>query len=248
MHTPPTQPYDEASAFPDALVSLLEEARDDNGGHALNAVTVVVEEWTPGLCVRLHFANGYETSHIFNRHEARALCVERGVRTRRELQEILLEEALPVYERMAQIDLSNAPAGEEAFDDENVSILEVGKPAARQRGFRLLFLRLSLRQRQQFTKKGYFEVVGGDSGRCYRIWQGRVMNVDQLDSKGRWVCSWCFQPKGPIVTGDIMLAQKLALELDETATLQIAVKERRRSRVPRVALASGRNAGQRSAS
>ena len=63
------------------------------------------------------------------------------------------------------------------------------------------------------------------------------MNVDQLDSKGRWVCSWCFFPKGQIVTGDIMLAQKIALELDETATLRIAVKERSHSRVPRGTLA-----------
>jgi hypothetical protein len=242
MHTPPTQPYDEASALPDALVSLLEEAHDENGAHALTAVTVDVEVWTPGLSVSLHFANGYELSHLFNRHEARALYLERDVRTRGELQEVLLEEALPVYEQMAEVDLNSESSGEEGVEDENVSILEVGTPTARERGFRLLSLQLTFRQRQQLNRHGYFEVIGGDSGRCYRIWRGRVMNVDQLDSKGRRVCSWCFHPRGQIVTGDIMLAQKLALELDETATLRIAVKERRRSRIPRVALASERYA------
>ena len=126
-------------------------------------------------------------------------------------------------------------AGEE--DEENVSILEVGTPAARARGFRLLFLHLTPLQRHQLSKKGYFEVIGGDSGHCYRIWRGRVMNVDRLDRKGRCVCSWCFYPEGQIVTGDIMLAQKLALELDEKATLRIAGRERGRSHASRVAFA-----------
>jgi hypothetical protein len=36
------------------------------------------------------------------------------------------------------------------------------------------------------------------------------------------VCGWCFFPQGSLVAGDIMLAQKLSLELYEVETLRVA--------------------------
>ncbi len=48
------------------------------------------------------------------------------------------------------------------------------------------------------------------------------MNVQLLDTKGRPACWLCFVPKGKLVVGDIMLAQKLALELFEPQTLKVA--------------------------
>ena len=48
------------------------------------------------------------------------------------------------------------------------------------------------------------------------------MNVEQFDTKGRLVCRLCFMPEGGLVVGDIMLAQKLALELFESQTLKVA--------------------------
>ena len=38
------------------------------------------------------------------------------------------------------------------------------------------------------------------------------------------MCGWCFFPEGNLVTGDVMLAQKVALELFETDALKIANK------------------------
>ncbi len=43
-----------------------------------------------------------------------------------------------------------------------------------------------------------------------------------MDEKGRPVRLLCFMPKGGLVVGDMMLAQKLALELFESDTLKVA--------------------------
>jgi hypothetical protein len=48
------------------------------------------------------------------------------------------------------------------------------------------------------------------------------MNIDELDEFGRRICGWCFYPSGDLVPADVMLAQKLALELCETRALKIA--------------------------
>ncbi len=48
------------------------------------------------------------------------------------------------------------------------------------------------------------------------------MNVEELDRNGRRVCLLCFVPKGELALGDIMLAQKLALELFEPQALAVA--------------------------
>lgn len=99
---------------------------------------------------------------------------------------------------------------------------DVGSKRAQERGLKLLRENLALGQRQQYERYGYFDVVGGSTGKRYRIRHGRQMNIDQLDKNGRRVCGWCFFPQGSLVAGDIMLAQKLALELYEVETLRIA--------------------------
>ena len=48
--------------------------------------------------------------------------------------------------------------------------------------------------------------------------------VELLDNKGRVRAVLCFMPEGHLVAGDVMLAQKLALELFESDTLKIANK------------------------
>jgi hypothetical protein len=93
---------------------------------------------------------------------------------------------------------------------------------AHARGLRLLEENLSPAQRDQYKRCGYFDVVGGETGERYRIRHGFQRNVEQLDKKGRHVCRLCFMPEGKIVIGDVMLAQKLALELFESDTLKIA--------------------------
>jgi hypothetical protein len=95
---------------------------------------------------------------------------------------------------------------------------------AHARGLRLLKENLTPAQRKQFETRGYFEVSGGATGRRYRIKTGVQMNVEQLDLRGRPVCILCFVPEGGLVVGDVLLAQKLALELFELETLVTANK------------------------
>jgi hypothetical protein len=95
---------------------------------------------------------------------------------------------------------------------------------AHARGIQLLRENLSPSQNAQYEQSGYFDVIGGKTGRRYRIRTGFQMNVHQLDKKGRPVCALCFMPEGELVVGDVMLAQKLALELFESDTLKAANK------------------------
>ncbi len=97
-------------------------------------------------------------------------------------------------------------------------------PEAETRGLRLLRENLSPAQREQQEQYGFFDVLGGDTGRRYRIKNGFQLNVDLLDGKGRTTAVLCFMPLGNLVPGDVMLAQKLALELFESDTLKIANK------------------------
>ena len=53
------------------------------------------------------------------------------------------------------------------------------------RGATLLREWLSPPQRAQFDKSKYFDVVGCDSGRRYRIHYGRVTNVHEIDGGGQ---------------------------------------------------------------
>jgi hypothetical protein len=90
------------------------------------------------------------------------------------------------------------------------------------RGITLLREWLSPMQRAQFDASKSFDVVGCDSGRRYRIHDGRVTNVHEIDDAGQPVMGWCFVPSGHLVAGDVMLAQKIALETNERATLAVA--------------------------
>jgi hypothetical protein len=90
------------------------------------------------------------------------------------------------------------------------------------RGITLLREWLSPMQRAQFDASKSFDVVGCDSGRRYRIHYGRVTNVHEIASAGQPVTGWCFVPSEHLVTGDVMLAQKIALETNERATLAVA--------------------------
>jgi hypothetical protein len=81
------------------------------------------------------------------------------------------------------------------------------------RSLRLLRQWLSPAEREQLARKGYFEVVGSDSGQ-YRIHVGASVNVCEIDERGR-PRGGCFMPIGALPIGDVMLAQKIALETSE---------------------------------
>jgi hypothetical protein len=90
------------------------------------------------------------------------------------------------------------------------------------RSLRLLREWLSPAQREQFARKGYFEVVGSDSGKRYRIHAGASVNVCEIDKRGRLQEGLCFMPIGALPIGDVMLAQKIALETCEGQARAVA--------------------------
>jgi hypothetical protein len=100
-------------------------------------------------------------------------------------------------------------------------IPDAGARAAHIRSMQFLLGNLTARQRDQFLKHDFFEVRGGDTGTTYRIKRGAQFNIEELDSRGRRLSILCFRPEGLLPVGDVMLAQKLALELYETHALEI---------------------------
>jgi len=90
------------------------------------------------------------------------------------------------------------------------------------RGLRLLRSWLSPEQRAQFDATRYFDAIGCDSGKRYRIHYGVSMNVNQIDAAGHPKVGCCFVPIGYLVAGDVMLAQKIALETNEFGALAVA--------------------------
>ena len=90
------------------------------------------------------------------------------------------------------------------------------------RGLRLMRRWLSPDQRAEFDDKGTFEVVGCNSGKRYRIYRGTAQNVFEIDDAGQPKVCLCFMPSGDLVAGDVMLAQKIALETNENGALAVA--------------------------
>jgi hypothetical protein len=92
------------------------------------------------------------------------------------------------------------------------------------RGRRLLRRWLSEGQLAQFDAFKFFDVIGCHTARRYRIYYATAANVEELDTVGHPRMRYCFVPKGNLVPGDVMLAQKIALETDELAALELANK------------------------
>jgi hypothetical protein len=90
------------------------------------------------------------------------------------------------------------------------------------RGIALLREWLSPEQQAQFHTSKCFDVIGCESGKRYRIRHGTGTNIHEIDAAGRPIMGWCFVPCGELVAGDVMLAQKIALETNERAALAVA--------------------------
>jgi hypothetical protein len=97
---------------------------------------------------------------------------------------------------------------------------------AEEKGAALLRSWLSPEQAESWDALELFYVFGSDTGSCYRIKYGRAMNVEELDSRGNAVAQWCFHPRGDLVVGDVLLAQKIALETMELEALAKANRNR----------------------
>lgn len=82
---------------------------------------------------------------------------------------------------------------------------------------------LSPQQRRDYLRYDYFFVKGNASGKLYKINKAVApFNVEMLNFDGTTKDRLCFVPKNCPFTGDIMLAQKIALETNETYALKIA--------------------------
>lgn len=76
----------------------------------------------------------------------------------------------------------------------------------------LLRRNLTPKQLKQLDDENYFEVVGRDTGARYRILNFRPQNICEVGMFGRTKRVWCFEPEGRLPIGDMLLAQKIALE------------------------------------
>jgi hypothetical protein len=91
-----------------------------------------------------------------------------------------------------------------------------------QRGLDLLKEWLSQEQLAQYAAHKYFDVIGCHTGTRYRIHHGNGANVVELNDAALPKTGWCFVPNDHLVAGDVMLAQKIALETDEWGALAAA--------------------------
>lgn len=91
-----------------------------------------------------------------------------------------------------------------------------------QRGVALLLANLTPRQQRQYMRDRNFDVIGGVSKAHYRLWHCFQQNIEELDQDGRRRWIWCFHPRETLVIGDVLLAQKTALELFEPEAIRIA--------------------------
>jgi hypothetical protein len=230
------------------LRALLRRALGENARDAPALVDVTIESAAePRLWVL--FANGYRLSAALLPQDCFAFCERHSAWDIESLRRALLDEARAIYAQMLEEDRAEMRQPRTWVSEQVRRIsrglaqslrprrdalrfpvfggrtyLDERRSEAHERGMRLLKENLTPAQRQQYERYGYFEVVGGKTGKRYRIRHGRSMNIDQLDKNGRRVCGWCFFPEGNLVTGDVMLAQKMALELFEVEALKIANK------------------------
>jgi hypothetical protein len=99
------------------------------------------------------------------------------------------------------------------------------------RALRLLKDWLSPKQLAQFNDCGYFDVFGCDTGKKYRIHYSSSMNIDELDDYGRPAACHCLVTDLAVALGDVVLAQKIALETGELVALSAANKFAPRRRI-----------------
>ena len=99
-----------------------------------------------------------------------------------------------------------------------------GSEEARLKGMQLLLDNLTAKQKQQYDRFGYFEVVGSKTGKRYRICHGTSRNVYELDKQNQLAAGRCFAPSGTLVEGDCMVAQKIMLENSEEEALRMALR------------------------
>jgi hypothetical protein len=101
------------------------------------------------------------------------------------------------------------------------SVADDGGARPEQLATALLMENLTAEQRRQYATYQHFDVTGGESGKRYRIWHCHQQNIEELDRVGHRICIWCVHPVD-VTLGDVLLAQKTAIELFESESIGIA--------------------------
>jgi hypothetical protein len=125
-------------------------------------------------------------------------------------------------EQAQQLAAQNAYYG--GMRGESMAAQPAAHPAANSKSIALFKQWLSPDQLAQFEKDRFIEVIGSASGRRYRIKEAPMQNVYEIDRDGREIMGYCFGPEGAFAVGDVMLAQKIALETNELAAMKVAHK------------------------
>jgi hypothetical protein len=226
------------------LMDLFRQVLSGHGREAPALTSIIIERASEGFDPRLvaEFSNGHRTSVPVRAHDFYAFCERHATWDLDSLRCALLAEGHEIYARMvddledAHSDRRLSPISRREADTPDMDAphrlrewwnrrwhaprrlfpFHNSNADAEARGVRLLTENLSPAQRDQYDRCGYFEV------KRYRVWKWIQMNVEELNRKGQPVRLLCFMPEGRLVIGDVMLAQKFALELFETETLSIA--------------------------
>lgn len=111
---------------------------------------------------------------------------------------------------------------------------------AHKRSMELLESWLSEEQLASLQERQTFEVVGGTSGRRYRLHQKYSFGIEILEGPDAGDLL-CVVPQGASALGDILLAQKIGLETNERATLQRANKHSRERQAQYALLMGGQD-------
>lgn len=92
---------------------------------------------------------------------------------------------------------------------------------AEEKAYKLLLKHLSCSQKKMEKEKGYFEVVGNDTGKKYYIGRFCSYNVRMVGGI-RAYCFYVHKGGQPVTASDQRLAQKILLENDEYRVMDFA--------------------------
>lgn len=117
----------------------------------------------------------------------------------------------------------NAPPSQEELEAQRAEAARYRRERdeANARAERLLVENLSLRQRDEYHRNGWFVVFGRNRMR-YRIRKGTIGNIDVVNPAGDVVHRLCAHIAEQVPDADNMLAQKLLLEHDDESFHRMA--------------------------
>lgn len=108
---------------------------------------------------------------------------------------------------------------------EEMEELWLEQKVAERRSWEYLLEWLTSKQLEQWQQRNWFDVVGNVTGAVYTIEPPRSFNIVQWCHCGNYpFLRICVVPKRRLPPGDVLVTQKLGLELDEEETYRVANK------------------------